>query len=106
MKSLALTILLLTLSMVSHADNTTSEPTFCEWLGNAAVSVAKNRELGLDEYEVIEEYLSKSNSYGEQSVVIPLIDRVYGIEGNVNPDEIAFIEQQRCEIAFAITKLQ
>ena len=100
MKSLILTIILLTLSTVSYADNIASEPNFCEWLGDTATSVAKNRALGMDEYDLIGKYLSEGKSYGEQSVVIPLIDRVYGIEGDISPDEIAFIEQQRCEIAF------
>ena len=100
MKSLILTIILLILSTMSFADNIASEPNFCEWLGNAATSVAKNRALGIDEYELIGKYLSEGKSYGEQSVVIPLIDRVYRIEGDISPDEIASIEQQRCEIAF------
>jgi len=100
MKQLILTTLLLTLSMVSYAEGRYSEPTFCEWLGEAATSVTKNRDLGMEEYDLIGNYLSEGKSYGEQSVVIPLIDRVYGIERNTNSDDIAFIEQQRCVIAF------
>ena len=100
MKSLLLTIILLTLSTASYADNVAPKSNFCDWLGDAATSVAESRALGMDEYDLIGKYLSQGKSYGEQSVVIPLIDRVYGIKGDISPDEIAFIEQQRCEIAF------
>ena len=100
MKALLLTALLLTLSIASYAKDLNSNPTYCEWLGEAASSVAKNRELGMDEYELIGKYLSEDKSYGEQSVVIPLIDRIYGSESDFSSNEIAFIEQQRCEVAF------
>jgi len=99
-KALLLTALLLTLSIASYAKDINSNPTFCEWLGEAASSVAKNRELGMDEYELIGKFLTEGKSYGEQSIVIPLIDRVYGIESDISSNEIAFIEQQRCEVAF------
>ena len=105
MKALLLTIILFTFSSVSYADNIASDSSFCEWLGNAAVSVAQNRDNGIEEYDLIGKYLSEEKSYGEQSVVIPLIDRVYNIEKNLNPDEVAFAEMQRCELAFVnITK--
>ena len=100
MKKLTFTLLLLGLSMVSHAEDRTYKPTFCEWLGDSAYTVAQNRDNGIEEYDLIGKVLSEDKSYGEQSVVIPLIDRVYGIEGNIDPDEVAFAEQQRCEIAF------
>lgn len=99
MKKLTFTILLLGLSMVNHAEGRNSEPTFCEWLGESAYTVAQSRANGIEEYDLIGKVLSEGKSYGEQSVVIPLIDRVYGIEGNINSDEVAFIEQQRCEVA-------
>ncbi len=100
MKALLLTALLLTISISVNAKHGYPEPTFCEWLGEAATSAAKNLDLGMEEYELIGNYLSEGKSYGEQNVVIPLIDRVYGIERNTNSGDIAFIEQQRCEIAF------
>lgn len=100
MKTLILTTLILLASFSLYAQDANSEPTFCEWLGNAATSIALNRDSGMDEYDLIGKYLSENKSYGEQSIVIPLIDRVYGVESNMSPDEVAFIEQQRCEIAF------
>lgn len=100
MKKLILTTILLALSISTNAKNNDSEPTFCEWLGDTATAVAQNRDNGIEEYDLIGKYLSEGKSYGEQSVVIPLIDRVYGIEGNMSPEEVAFAEQQRCNVVF------
>ena len=99
MKKLVLTTILFLSSISAYAENNHSQDSFCEWLGQAAISVAQNRDNGIDEYDLIGKYLSEGKSYGEQSVVIPLIDRVYGIEKNLSPEEVAFAEQQRCEIA-------
>ena len=99
MKKLILITFILTISISANANSISSEPTFCEWLGNAATSVAQNRDNGIEEYDLIGKYLSEGKSYGEQSVVIPLIDRVYNIEKDLSPDEVAFAEMQRCEIA-------
>ena len=100
MKKLLLTTFLLAITISGNANSNASAPTFCEWLGDAATAIAQNRDNGIEEYDLIGKYLSEGKSYGEQSVVIPLIDRVYGIEGNLSPEEVAFAEQQRCEIAF------
>ena len=102
MKALLLTILLFTLSTISAANDIASEQTLCEWMGDTATSVAVNRNNGIEEYDLIGMYLSEGKSYGEQSIVIPLIDRVYNIGKNLSPDEVAFAEMQRCEIAFAM----
>ncbi len=100
MKKLTLITLLFLISLSAYSNDGYAEPSFCEWLGDAATSIAQNRDSGIGEYDLIGKFLSEDKSYGEQSVVIPLIDRVYRIEGDISPDEIAFIEQQRCEIAF------
>lgn len=100
MKKIIFTILLLALSISANAKHGHSEPAFCEWLGDAANSIAQNRDNGIEEYDLIGKYLNEDKSYGEQSVVIPLIDRVYGIERNLEPNEVAFAEQQSCEVAF------
>jgi hypothetical protein len=99
MKKLILTTLLLVLSTASNAEGRASEPTFCEWLGDSAFTVAQNRDNGIEEYDLIGKVLSEGKSYGEQSIVIPLIDRVYGIEKQLSPGKITFIEKQHCEIA-------
>ena len=100
MKKLLLTAFLLAITISASASSNSSAPTFCEWLGDAATAIAQNRDNGIEEYDLIGKYLSESKSYGEQSIVIPLIDRVYGIERGLEPDEVAFAEQQRCEVAF------
>ena len=97
MKNLILVTLLFLISLSVQANDRES---FCAWLGDAAISVAQNRENGIEEYDLIGKYLSENKSYGEQSIVIPLIDRVYGIEKEMSPDEVAFAEKQRCAVAF------
>ena len=101
MKTLLLTILLFATTFPAYANHGNPNANFCEWLGNAANVVAQNRDNGIEEYDLIGKYLSESESYGEQSIVIPLIDRVYGIESELSPEQIAFTERQQCEIAFA-----
>ena len=85
--------------MSGFAAGKDASPNFCEWLGDSASSIAQSRDRGIGEYDLIGEFLSEGKSYGEQSVIIPLIDRVYGIEGHINPKDIAIVEQAQCEIA-------
>jgi len=101
MKTLVLTTLLLLTSFSAYSKNEYTEPSFCEWLGNAATSVAQIRDNGVGEYDLIGKYLSEGKSYGEQSVVIPLIDRVYGVEKQLSPAKILFIEKQQCMLTLA-----
>ncbi len=102
MKTLIFTILLILISISAHSKNEYTEPTFCEWIGHSATSVAQNRHNGVNKYDLISDYLSKDKSYGERSIVIPLIDRVYGIKRKMRPDEVAFAEKQQCDIAFVM----
>ena len=97
MKQIILIIFLLLINVSVYAQE--SNATFCEWLGDAANAVAQNRDNGIEEYDLIGIFLQQNTSYGEQSVVIPLIDRVYNIEQDLNPNEVAFAEMKRCEIA-------
>ena len=76
-----------------------AESMYCEWFGNAASVIAQNRNNGMSEFDLIENYLDQNQSYEQQQVIIPLIDRVYGKEGQLSPDTIAVVEQQRCELA-------
>ena len=101
MKTLVLTTLLLLTSFSAYSKNEYTEPSFCEWLGNTATSVAQIRDNGVGEYDLIGKYLSEGKSYGEQSVVIPLIDRVYGVEKQLSPAKILFIEKQQCMLTLA-----
>ncbi len=94
-----LILILFIYSSISSAEINANGNTFCEWMGSAANSVALNRDKGIDEYELIDRYLKQGSSYGEQSVVIPLIDRVYNKKQTLSPDELAFAERRNCEIA-------
>ena len=104
MKQIMLTIFLLITSATLHAQDTNA--TFCEWLGDTANVVAQNRDNGINEYDLIGKYLQQGTSYGEQSVVIPLIDRVYNFEKDLDPDEVAFAEQKQCEIAMVLNHIK
>ena len=97
MKTLILLIAIINLNITMQQANASSS--YCEWLGNAAVVIAENRNNGMSEFDLIENYLDQSQSYEEQQAIIPLIDRVYATDQGIGPTEIAIVEQQQCEIA-------
>jgi len=82
-------ILLLTLPVNAWAlhDNS-KELNYCEWLGNAAYIVAKNRDIGIEENILIGEYLKQDDSYTEQALVMNLIDQIYGPLKDKNADDV------------------
>ena len=97
MKTLILLIVAINLSIIMQQANASSP--YCEWLGNAAIVIAQNRDQGMSEMDLIENYLNQNQSYMEQQAIIPLIDRIYHEEKGIGPNEIAIVEQQQCEIA-------
>ena len=97
MKTLILLLVASNLSVSMQSVEANS--TYCEWLGNAAIVIAQNRDNGMSEIDLIDNYLQQNQSYVEQQVIIPLIDRVYSTEKGIGPSEIAIVEQQLCEIA-------
>jgi len=101
MKTFLLTILFFCTSVPIQANDRVLGHSFCQWLGNAAISIVNNRDNGMDEYDLIEEYLEQTQSYIEQSVIIPLIDRIYGIEPGIDTEDIAFVERQQCLVSLA-----
>ncbi len=94
-----MTTFLFTLTIASSITGKATSTNFCEWLGDSASAIAQNRDNGVGEYDLIGKYLKESESYGEQSVIIPLIDRVYGVQRHISPNDIAIVEQTQCEIA-------
>ncbi|MGI9227845.1 MAG: hypothetical protein ACR2PU_03545 [Gammaproteobacteria bacterium] len=66
------------MNFAANASEYYEELNYCSWMGNAAYAVAKNRDLGMDEYSLIEKYLKQGDNYEEQVIVINLIDRIYG----------------------------
>ena len=97
MKTLILLIAAINLSFTMQHANANSA--YCQWIGSAATIIAENRDNGLSEFDLIENYLNQNQSYLEQTVIIPLIERIYTIERNISPSEIAIVEQQHCELA-------
>ena len=97
MKTLILLIAIINLSF--SMQHTSANSAYCEWIGSAATIIAENRDNGVNEFDLIENYLNQNQSYREQTVIIPLIERVYASDRNTSPGEIAIVEQQHCELA-------
>ena len=97
MKTLILLIIAINLGF--SMQNASANSAYCEWIGSAATIIAENRDNGLSEFDLIENYLNQNQSYQEQTVILPLIERVYTIERNFSPGEIAIVEQRLCELA-------
>ena len=97
MKTLILLIAVINLSFSMQNASANSE--YCEWIGSAANIIAENRDNGLSEFDLIENYLNQNQSYREQTVILPLIERVYATDRKTIPGEIAVVEQQHCELA-------
>ena len=97
MKTLILLIVAINLNFTMQPANANSA--YCEWIGSAATIIAENRDNGLSEFDLIENYLNQNQSYREQTVILPLIERVYASDRNTSPGEIAIVEQQHCELA-------
>ena len=69
---------------------------FCMWKASAAQVVAMNRDFGLNETEIIREYLNQETAYNEQVVVLNLIDRIYGTYEFVTHDTIYLQTNKTC----------
>ncbi len=97
MKALIFLVAAINLSMTMQQAE--AESAYCDWLGNAAIIIAENRNNSMSEFDLTENYLDQNQSYAEQEAIIPLIKRVYVFEQDVGPREIAIVERQQCEIA-------
>lgn len=95
----ALIFLLVAIIQSFSINQAQAESMYCEWFGNAANVIAQNRDNGMSEFDLTENYLNQNQTYQQQQIIIPLIDRVYGKEGQLSPETIAIVEQQRCELA-------
>ena len=79
---------------------------FCMWKASAAQVIAMNRDIGLDETEIIAQYLKQENDYNEQIIVLNLIDRIYGTYEYVTHDTIYSQTNKTCLRDFYIDKTQ
>ena len=96
MWKIILTMVLVLFSFTSKASNYYEQLNYCSWMGRTAYIVAKNRDLGIDEYSLIEKYLAQGETYDEQVIVISLIDRAYGAQLNKNADNIELETKSEC----------
>ena len=71
MKKLIITTFLLTLSVLSYAEDRPSEPAFCEWLGEAASSVAVSRDNGVEENDRTHMFASPTPAKKKQMPDLP-----------------------------------
>ncbi len=69
---------------------------FCMWKASAAQIIAMNRDIGLNENEIVNQYLNQENEYNEQVVVLNLIDRIYGTYEHVTHDTIYLQTNKTC----------
>ena len=96
MKKIILLAGLVLLSLTAKASDYYEQLNYCSWMGKAAYAVAKNRDLGIDEYSLIGKYLAQGNDYDEQVIVISLIDRAYGTQLHKNADNIELETKSEC----------
>ena len=96
---LKLSLMLVLLYVVNSAANahvSQNETEFCEWVSRVASAVTQNRSNGMDEHQLIATVLKTNADYSQQSVIIPIIDRIFREENNLNPQAQALIEYQTC----------
>ena len=105
MKTLILLIAFLNVGL--SINNAHANIQYCEWMSHVAQAVAENRNNGMSEFDLIDNYLEQSQNYSEQQAVLSLIDRVYQMDVDSSADDIAFVEKERCELAMlSISKIQ
>lgn len=76
----------------------TADQRICNQLGHMGYVIAQYRDRGIDELETTEIYLALMQPYREQVIVLALIDRVYNLEHDLYPEEVAYTEQDLCLI--------
>lgn len=96
MKKVIIIVGLLLISLTLKAADYYEQLHYCSWIGTAASAVAKNRDLGIDEYSLIDLYLKQGDSYAEQVIVLSLIDRIYGLQKDEDADMISLNTKTEC----------
>lgn len=96
MRKVIFVIVFLLIGYGADASSYYEQLNYCSWMSNAASAVAKNRDLGIDEYSLIKLYLEQDNDYIEQVVVLSLIDRIYGPQKDEDIDMISLEAKSEC----------
>ena len=92
------TVILFVANSEANANSSETKDLFCNWVADAAIAVAQNRNNGILEYDLINKVLGNNKNYQEHIVIIPLIDRMYGSSNEVTPYEHALIEYDLCDL--------
>ncbi len=98
--------LILVIPNPATADEYPEMKRFCMWKSSAAQVIAMNRDIGLNETEVTNQYLKQGNAYNEQVIVLNLIDKIYGAYEFVTHDTIYSQTNKTCLRDFYIDKTQ
>ena len=73
---------------------------WCNWLHNAAETVAINRDLGMDKLDLTQNYLAQNTRYLEQKVIIDVINRAYTSHRKIAAQDFAKFERSSCDKGF------
>ena len=73
---------------------------WCNWLHQAAETVAINRDLGMNKLDLTQNYLAQNSRYLEQKVIVDVIDRAYTSHKNISSDVFALTERNACDRGF------
>ena len=103
-----LRLLLIFMLIVCYSTQLTAEEhpeinRFCMWKASAAQTIAMNRDLGLEEVKVMAYYLNQQTTYGEQKIVLGLIEEIYGPYKFDNNDTVYSQIQKTCLHEFEIS---
>ncbi len=88
--------LFLVFSSQSLAEEQRELKRFCMWKASAAQVIAMNRDIGLNETEIVGEFLKQQTAYNEQVIVLSLIDKIYGNYKFVTHDTIYSQTNKTC----------
>ncbi len=105
MRKIVLIISLFSLCTLLEGRDYYQELDYCTWMGNATNIVAKNRDLGIDEFSLIGKYLEQGNDYKEQVVIISLIDQVFSTQKDTDADAITLETKSECLGSFFESEL-
>jgi len=100
MRKLIFIISLFLISLTLKATEGIEEINYCTWMGIAANTIARNRDIGIDQNNLVGSYLEQGNNYDEQIVIITLIDRVYVLQKQMDVDTVTLETESACLGAF------
>ena len=104
-KILLIVLIFLAAHTIAQAVPANNDTKFCDWVADAALAVAQNKQNGMSEISLIEKVLEKNTSYVDQVILIRIIDRVYKTKFNISPFEHALYEYENCSALLTSLKI-